>query len=211
MQICSYVEEIEKCNMLYYPHRNNNNIWKDIGWSACLEGCVKINVDGSVIAGGHRATCGGVFQDFMGIWLAGFSINPGSSSVLRAEMSAILAALELAWDKKLTKVCIESDSAVAVHLINIQKVTNHPFATYVRKISVWLNRDWQVSISHIHREANVVVDSLTTHGHNLSLGSRYLETTLDVCMIPLWADFVVLWFFLTVSKKSMSCLKPSLI
>lgn len=55
-------------------------------------------------------------------------------------MSAILVILELAGEKKLTKVCIESDSAVLVHLVNIQKVINHPFATYVRQIFAWLQR-----------------------------------------------------------------------
>lgn len=56
------------------------------------------------------------------------------------------------------------------------------------------SRDWQVSISNIHREANAVGDRLAAYGHKLSLGSHYFEKASDVCMIPLWADFVGISF-----------------
>lgn len=37
------------------------------------------------------------------------------------------------------------------------------------------SRDWQVSISNIHREANAVGDRLAAYGHKLSLGSHYFQ------------------------------------
>lgn len=39
-----------------------------------------------------------------------------------------------------------------------------------------------------------MANNLAAHGQKLSLGSHYFEKALDVCMIPLRADFVGIRF-----------------
>lgn len=54
----------------------------------------------------------------------------------------------------------ESDSMVAIQLINGGCDEFHPYASLVNQIRVWLARDWDCRCVHICREANQVADCL---------------------------------------------------
>lgn len=65
------------------------------------------------------ASCGGVCRDELGQWVFGFCRNIGSSNVLWAELWGIFIVLALAWSRGIPRVIVESDSNVAVQLVNL--------------------------------------------------------------------------------------------
>jgi hypothetical protein len=52
------------------------------------------------------------------VWLGGFGRNLGYFSVFMSKLWGIYSALELAWDKGYRMLSLESDSAIAVSLVN---------------------------------------------------------------------------------------------
>ena len=61
---------------------------------------------------------GGVIRDHNGYWLEGFIANLGTGQILDAELLGILYGLKIAWDDGYREVIVESDSTIAVGLIN---------------------------------------------------------------------------------------------
>lgn len=61
-------------------------------WKAPSSPCLKVNIDGSVIAG--HATCRGLFQDSLGTFLGAFSCNISIASVFHYEVLDFLFAME---------------------------------------------------------------------------------------------------------------------
>ena len=62
-----------------------------------------------------------------------------------------------------TVVYCETDSAEALRLIHNADDT-HLYSTIITEIRDWLRRDWNVTISHVLREANSCVDYLAKDG-----------------------------------------------
>lgn len=58
-------------------------------WRKPSTGEIKLNTDGNRVASIARAGFGGVFRDDNGVWMGGFSGNPGAASVLLAELQGI--------------------------------------------------------------------------------------------------------------------------
>ncbi|XP_039034854.1 uncharacterized protein LOC120171143 [Hibiscus syriacus] len=67
-------------------------------WQPPRYGWFKLNMHGSRRTNSGLSTCGGVLQDSMGSWVAGFSKSIGICSTLEAELWGILERLMLAWD-----------------------------------------------------------------------------------------------------------------
>lgn len=67
---------------------------------------------------GEHVGCGGVLRDASGCWRGGFVRNLGTCSVLAAELWGILSGLQLlAWEGGWKKIIVESDSSVAVAMV----------------------------------------------------------------------------------------------
>ncbi|CAN1186310.1 Putative ribonuclease H protein At1g65750 [Linum perenne] len=109
----------------------------------------------------------------MGRCIAAFSTNLGRCSITRAELRGIIGGLNLAWDVGARRVMVQVDSRAAVSLIsNAREVT---------LIHQLLNREWEVTISHIYREGNQAADYLADIGHGLPTGTHsinVLDSTL---------------------------------
>ncbi|KAF7815217.1 ribonuclease H [Senna tora] len=58
-----------------------------------------------------------------------------------AEFSGILTALEIAWNKGLKKIMVESDSQKAIKLIQDDCDRNHPLAFMINEIKEQI-REW---------------------------------------------------------------------
>ncbi|CAN1763098.1 hypothetical protein LINPERHAP1_LOCUS8681 [Linum perenne] len=70
---------------------------------------------------------------------------------MRAELRAASIRFKIAWELGYRKVHLQMDSLAAVK---------------------WRNRDWEIRISHVFREANRVADLLAHLRHNLPLGTH---------------------------------------
>lgn len=113
-----------------------------IGWSPPPSSWVKCNTDGSVCGQDMLAGCGGVCRDSNSRWLFGFARNIGTSNVLWFELWAIFTIVPMVWNRGYRRVIVESDSLVAVNLINSGCSPLHPYASLVNQIRGWLARDW---------------------------------------------------------------------
>ncbi|KAF7844979.1 putative ribonuclease H protein At1g65750 family [Senna tora] len=149
--------------------RHSSHVQRFICWEKPSNGWVKFNVDAAHRESLNLTACGGIARDSDGRFLIGFMRNLGDGSVLNAELWSIFCALEVAWHSGFKKVLVESDSLIAVRLINDSISLVHPCSPILARIHYWISCDWEVQVVHIHREGNRVADSLAGHAFGGSL------------------------------------------
>ncbi|CAL1358846.1 unnamed protein product [Linum trigynum] len=142
----------------------SNRVVTDIGWVAPPRGWCKLNVDGASQGNPGKAAAGGVFRDDQRRWLGGFCYSIGDCSAACAELWAIKQGLEMAWRRDLRLLIVESDSRLAIDLIQHRVDHVHPLASLLRSIRRLVAQDWLVNIVHTYREGNRVADWLSKHG-----------------------------------------------
>ncbi|CAN1137163.1 Putative ribonuclease H protein At1g65750, partial [Linum perenne] len=143
-----------------------------IGWRPADEGWCTLNSDGSLFTHPNRAAAGGLIRDHEGRLISAFAANLGVCSIMRAELRGIVEGMRLAWDRGIRKLCIQSDSKAAVSILSKVDDLDHRHASLVEQFQALKNRDWEVSIHHIFREANNAADYLAKMGHDLTLGTH---------------------------------------
>ncbi|CAL1397034.1 unnamed protein product [Linum trigynum] len=134
-----------------------------VGWTPPIHGWVALNVDGASNGNPGAAGAGGVLRDGTGNWIAGFLANFGTATAILAELWAVFHGLDMAWKKGYRAVRLESDSQLAIQLINNRSDPVHPHATLLSAIRRKIGQDWLVSITHVYREGNRVADWLSKH------------------------------------------------
>ncbi|KAK8521953.1 hypothetical protein V6N12_066523 [Hibiscus sabdariffa] len=82
---------------------------RSIVWKPSAPDKVKLNIDGACRLSDGVASCGGVFRDSNGAWVAGFSKYVGRCSALEAEFWAVFEGLQCAWQLGHRRVLVESD------------------------------------------------------------------------------------------------------
>ncbi|KAH9725573.1 putative ribonuclease H protein [Citrus sinensis] len=119
----------------------------------------------------RRATAaGGVIRDSVGNWVSGFSMNIGESSVIMAELWGLYQGLSLAWNVGIRHLLVEVDSLCVTQMISQQMVVPNVSYALVVAIRDFLNRNWQINISHIYREANSAADFMANMAHLIPHG-----------------------------------------
>ncbi|KAJ1418065.1 Ribonuclease H domain [Sesbania bispinosa] len=161
-----------------------------VRWSFPIPGWIKVNVDGSLRQGSNRAGCGGVFRGADGKWILGFSMNLGRGSVLFAELKAVELALRIAWDNGFTHICVESDSLLAISLIEKGSSPHHPFASILKHIHCWKQKNWQVTFAHSFREGNRVADWFANSAPSRQFGLHLISSPPAYCIDLLWQDSI---------------------
>lgn len=126
---------------------------------------MKLNVDGVSKIHNKRAGAGCVIRNYLGRWQVGAARKLGHCSALLAEVWAILLELELAWDKGYREVTLETDWQTAKYKALIDSCRS------------LLQRDWNVELLHIYREANSAVDGVTNWA--ICQSSRLLHLLAD--------------------------------
>ncbi|CAN1128747.1 Putative ribonuclease H protein At1g65750 [Linum perenne] len=114
-------------------------------------------------------TIGGLIRDDQGRFLKAFTANMGDCSITRAKMCAIVQGMKLAWDMGVRKLLIQSDSRVAVDILQ-REDTNHQHSILASGIQALKSRSWNVSIIQVFREANCGTDYLANLGHSYCFG-----------------------------------------
>ncbi|CAL1402102.1 unnamed protein product [Linum trigynum] len=135
----------------------------DIAWSSPPNGWVKLNIDGASNGNPGPAGAGGVLRDGVGHWIVGFVAMIGEAPAALAELWAFFHGLDIAWKSGHRQIEIESDSQLAIQLINDRHDPVHPYATLLAAIRRRISRDWLVRIVHVYREGNRVADWLSKH------------------------------------------------
>ncbi|CAN1187375.1 Putative ribonuclease H protein At1g65750 [Linum perenne] len=126
---------------------------------------------GSVVGGRSKAAAGGILRDEAGRGIEAFAINLGNCSITRAEIRGALHGIRLAWLRGFRKVEVQIDSqAVVAILLDTSTTLVHQHAIEVLEFRDWLEKDWELKVKHIYREANQAADYLANKGHRLARG-----------------------------------------
>ncbi|KAJ1410098.1 Ribonuclease H-like superfamily [Sesbania bispinosa] len=128
-------------------------------WLPPPPGMVKINNDGSFLAGSGRAGLGVVFRSNSSDWVFGLSSFTTALDSLHAELLAFHLGLSCAWDRGHRAIICEMDSLETIQLIN--SGSHSPLSVIpdlIKSISSLMARRWKVEVHHIFREANAVAD-----------------------------------------------------
>ena len=87
-----------------------------------------------------------------------------------AELWGLFQGLTLAWDVGIKRLLVEVDSLGVTQMISKQVVVPNVFHALIIAIRDLLSRNWQISISHIYREANSAADFMANMAHSAPLG-----------------------------------------
>ncbi|XVF15275.1 hypothetical protein REPUB_Repub09cG0137100 [Reevesia pubescens] len=149
---------------------------KYISWTKPPADYVKMNVDGSVKGSSCIAAAGGVLRDDSGSFLCAFTYKIGISSILNAELWAILIGLHISWEKGYRNIHLESDSLSAIKKLNEQPNAFDSNLHIIKAIKVLQQREWSCMIDHIYREANSCADWMASHADHLDLGLHLFDS-----------------------------------
>ncbi|GLT37826.1 hypothetical protein SLA2020_121150 [Shorea laevis] len=178
--ICSKVAEFQ--NSLSMQEAPKSRCCINVCWNFPPIGVIKLNTDGAANSSSGQAGAGGVFRDHRGHWLLGYTRNIGHTNSLAAELWAIRDGLSLAVERGFTKIIVETDSKVAVTLLNSNYINFHPLATLLDDCRALLCQIPEVHLHHIYREANSVADLLAKMGTTLASSFVILEhCPTDIC------------------------------
>ncbi|KAF7839972.1 RNA-directed DNA polymerase [Senna tora] len=151
---------------------------KEIKWEPPEMGFCKLNVDAA-----NRedvdgiAKCGGLIRNVSGKFICGFYCCLDKCSTLQAELWGVLKGLEVAWKIGMRKVQLESDSLGAVNLIKDPPGNAHTSFSLASKIIGLLNRDWEVRVRHVYRDANLAADLMARNCSSTSREIVVVETS----------------------------------
>ncbi|KAF7828542.1 reverse transcriptase [Senna tora] len=124
----------------------------------------KLNCDGACSGNPGPFAIGGLIRDEYGNWVKGFSSFIGYGIAFTAEVWAIIVGLKLAMNLNCHYLCVESDSLLAVNLLNDSNVsTSHHLYNLINWCRSILSRFTEVKIIHSFREGNSCADSLARH------------------------------------------------
>ncbi|CAN1137711.1 Putative ribonuclease H protein At1g65750 [Linum perenne] len=147
-------------------HRRRDTL---ISWFPPPDDWVSINTDGSVIQPNSRAAAGGLIRNDQGSFVHAFTANLGNCSITRAEICAIVQGMKLAWELGIRKLLIQSDSKAAIAIL-LREDTDHQHAILALEFQELKSRSWDISITHVFREANCGADYLANLGHSYCFG-----------------------------------------
>ncbi|CAN1788615.1 Putative ribonuclease H protein At1g65750, partial [Linum perenne] len=161
-----------------------------IGWRPADEGWFTLNSDGSLYTQNDRAAVGGLIRDGGGNFVTSYVVNLGSCSIMRDELRGNIEGMKIAWDSGIRRLCIQTDSRAAVALLSSNDGRFHQHANLVEQFIDLKNRDWEVIIHHIYREANCVADYLANLGHSFDLGTHVVEAPDNTLLYWLRYDLI---------------------
>ncbi|CAA7051645.1 unnamed protein product [Microthlaspi erraticum] len=105
------------------------------------------------------------------------SLPERSCTAPKAELWGLYYGLCIAWEKGITRLEIEVDSALVVGFMKTGINDTHPLSFLVHLCHGFLLKDWEVRITHVYREANRLADGLTNYAFSLALGTGIGEVS----------------------------------
>lgn len=119
--------------------------------------------------------------------------------ITEAELHAILVGLDfeaglVALMKGFSRVIVESDSMVAVNLINDGCPSTHPAHNLVEDIRIALRHLGSFFVVHTLREDNQAADSFAKFGLSLDYCSKFFSNFPAFASLPLRVDLAGIYF-----------------
>ncbi|CAA7053003.1 unnamed protein product [Microthlaspi erraticum] len=111
-----------------------------------------------------------------GQWCGGFALNIGRCTAPMAELWGLYYGLCIAWEKGVTRLEVEVDSALVVGFVKTGICDTHPLSFLVHLCHGFLSKDWEVRITHTYREANNLADGLANYAFSLPLGLHSFDS-----------------------------------
>lgn len=156
---------IEDCKQSWPPSllcRVPRSVELFVNWEKPPDGWLKINVDGAWNSTSGAIEAGGIIRDHNGKWQFRFVNNIGIGNSLIAEAWAALVGVQLAWNKRHTKVILESDSLEIVRLLSNKEslLLGQPLRNIIKDTKLIQGMLQQTKVQHCYRESNYCVDCL---------------------------------------------------
>ncbi|CAL1409286.1 unnamed protein product [Linum trigynum] len=161
-----------------------------IGWKPPPVGWLKLNTDGAAQGHGGEIGAGGVIRNSNGDWIKGFVCRIGAGSVIMAELWGILRGINLARRMGIEFLIIESDSRLALDLIQQPHDPTHLHASILADIRRTLAQNWVVQLVHSYREGNRVADWLSKHSLVYPFGMHELDDPPKAARAKLREDVI---------------------
>ncbi|GLU12286.1 hypothetical protein SLE2022_289800 [Rubroshorea leprosula] len=136
-------------------------------WAKPPPNVIKLNTDGSAKGNPGISTAGGIFRDHHGNWKLGYARKIGWSNSLAAELWAIRDGLQLAITHNFFHIIVESDSLVAIHLLQEPPPSSHNLSALIFDCRELLRQIPLAELKHIVRESNMVADQMAKLGHGI--------------------------------------------
>lgn len=134
-----------------------------VQWSPPQKGILKLNIDETSQSNHGQSGCGGVIRDSYSTPIFAFSEHLGWGSNKFAKMSALFSGLLFCYQVRISHIHVKSDSELLIRWFNKSAPTPWQLHELMDKI-IGLDDFIDVTISHIYRENNFVVDGLTKQG-----------------------------------------------
>ncbi|CAN1141428.1 Putative ribonuclease H protein At1g65750 [Linum perenne] len=148
----------------------------EVSWKAGPPEWVTLNSNGSMLGVRGRSAAGGLIRDSEDHCLQACTINLGVFSITRPEIRDAIEGVCRAWRAGHRKLEVQLDSTAAVAiLLNSDLAFSHQYALEALEFQEWLQRDWNVKIKHVYREANHAADYLASLGHNTTRGAHEVD------------------------------------
>ncbi|KAG7551591.1 Ribonuclease H domain [Arabidopsis thaliana x Arabidopsis arenosa] len=149
-------------------------------WMKPKEGYVKCNYDCKFFQNGQPSQAAWIFRDSDGFFLhAGHSIGERCSSVLEAEIQALIMALQQAWIKGFTNIIFEGDNNSVTKLVNGETL-NFNVHNWIREANFWKNKLPNAEFKWTSRHNNKAADRLAKEHFQ---GQLRFESFF---FVPLW-------------------------
>ncbi|KAJ1409311.1 Ribonuclease H domain [Sesbania bispinosa] len=169
-----------------------STVW--VKWNPPDLGWIKLNTDGSVNAHHHLVACGGIFRNHHGNFVLAFAQKLAPTSILEAELLAILYGLELAWTRQFNKLLVEVDSTSAIRLVQLGCKNTHALFNTVSRIQHLVKRNWLVRFHHVFREANQPVGLFAAYGLSQDSSVNLFTKIPSFLSLSFTADTIGTWF-----------------
>ncbi|CAN1147057.1 Putative ribonuclease H protein At1g65750 [Linum perenne] len=136
-----------------------------------------LNTDGSMIQQTNFVVVGGLLWDELGRCMVAFTTNLGKCSITRAELRRAITGLDMAWQAEFRRVVVHVDSKVVLALLASYEEPTHQHAGEIITLRHLIDRDQEVTFSHMYREGNKAADYLVGIRHGLPLGIHSFSTS----------------------------------
>lgn len=132
-----------------------------------------MNTDGACKRTG-ASSGGGVIRDHKEAWIFGFGMNIGHCSVTVAELWGLYHGLKLAWEHGIRWLVVEIDSLCVTELVRKPVDTDNEYTSLLQPIEEVIQRNWNIIINDVYREADFTADYLANYALSLPLGVHHL-------------------------------------